>query len=67
MNEAESKAPGPGSEFVVARLTELLLVELLRGAGFVGQPTKTGMLQGLADSVTAKALVAPQSRGPRQR
>lgn len=58
MNEAENRAPGPGSDFIVARLMELLLVELLRSEGFTTQPTKTGMLQGLADSVTARALVA---------
>ncbi len=58
MNEAENKSPSPGSDFIVARLMELLLVELLRSEAFVAQPTKTGMLQGLADSVTARALVA---------
>ena len=58
MNEAESLAPGPGSDFVVARLMELLLVELIRGEALVAQPAKTGMLQGLSDRVTAKALVA---------
>jgi AraC-like DNA-binding protein len=57
MNEAESHAPGPASDFVVARLMELLLVELLRGGALVA-PTKTGMLQGLGDPVTARALVA---------
>ena len=63
MNEAEYDAPGPGSDFVVARLMELLLVELLRGEALVTQPAKTGMLQGLADSVTARALAAIHS-GP---
>ena len=58
MNEAENNAPGPGSDFIVARLMELLLVELLRSDASVAQPTKIGMLQGLADSVTARALVA---------
>ncbi len=58
MNEAESDAPAPASDFVVARLMELLLVELLRGGALVAQPTKTGMLQGLADPMTASALVA---------
>ena len=61
MNEAENDAPGPASDFVVARLMELLLVELLRGEAFVAQPAKTGMLRGLADSVTAKALAAMHS------
>lgn len=58
MNEAESNAPGPASDFVVTRLMELLLVELLRTEALVAQPTKAGMLQGMADSVTARALVA---------
>lgn len=58
MNEAESDTPGPASDFIVARLMELLLVELLRGGALNVQPTKTGMLQGLADPVTARALVA---------
>ena len=61
MNEAENSAPGPGSDFVVARLMELLLVELLRGEALVAQPAKAGMLQGLADPVTARALVALHS------
>lgn len=61
MNEAESDAPGPASDFVVARLMELLLVELLRGEALVAQPAKAGMLQGLADPVTARALVALHS------
>ncbi len=61
MNEAENSAPGPGSDFVVARLMELLLVEILRGEVLVAQPIKAGMLQGLADPVTARALVALHS------
>ena len=61
MNEAENEARRRGSEFVVARLMELLLVELLRGEALVAQPAKTGMLQGLADPKTARALVAMHS------
>ncbi len=61
MNEAENNAPGPGSDFIVARLMELLLVELLRGEALVAQPTKAGMLQGLADPLIARALVAMHS------
>ena len=61
MNEVENSTPGPASDFVVARLMELLLVELLRGEALVAQPAKAGMLQGLADPVTAKALVALHS------
>ena len=58
MIEAENDASGPASDFVVARLMEVLLVELLRGEALVAQPAKTGMLQGLADAVTARALIA---------
>ena len=61
MNEAENSAPGPGSDFVVARLMELSLVEILRGEALVAQGAKAGMLQGLADPVTARALVALHS------
>ena len=61
MNEAENSVPGPGSDFVVARLMELLLVEILRGEALVAQPGKAGMLQGLADPLTARALVALHS------
>ncbi len=61
MNEAENEEPGPGSDFVVARLMELLFVELLRGKALTAQPTKTGMIHGLADPVTARALVTLHS------
>ena len=37
------------------------IVELLRGEAFIAQPRKTGMIHGLADPVTAKALVALHS------
>ena len=56
MNEAENLAPGPGSEFVVARLMELMLVELLRGEALNSQSLQVGLLRGLADPVTARAL-----------
>ena len=58
MNEAESLTPGPGSDFVIARLMELLLVELLRGATPSAQTSQAGLLRGLADPVTARALAA---------
>jgi AraC-like DNA-binding protein len=61
MNEAENDAPGPASDFVVTRLMELLLVELLRGEALLAQEAKGGMLQGLADPVTSRALVALHS------
>ena len=58
MNEAESLTPGPGSDFVIARLMELLLVELLREEAPSAQPSQAGLLRGLADPVTARALAA---------
>ncbi len=58
MNEAESNAPGPGSDFVIARLMELVLVEILRSRTFGPNPIRAGLLAGLADSVIAKALMA---------
>jgi AraC-like DNA-binding protein len=58
MNQAESNAPGPGSEFVIARLMELLFVEVLRNETLGARPSQAGLLAGLADPVTARALVA---------
>ena len=58
MNEQESASPGPGSDFVIARLMELLFVEILRSnAPGVGRP-EAGLLAGLADPVIALALRA---------
>ena len=61
MNEAESSAPGPASEFVIARLMELILIEILRNRAHGTSPMQAGLLAGLADPVTAKALVALHS------
>ncbi len=58
MNEDESLKPGPGSELVVARLMELLLMELLRGEALNPRPSQAGLLRGLADPVIARALAA---------
>ena len=66
MNETESNAPSPGSDFVVARLMELLFVELLRGEALTAEPTQTGMLHGLADPVTARALATLHSDTAKQ-
>ncbi len=49
LNQSESAAPGPGSEFVVGRLVELLLVELLRSKEGIAQTPRTGLLAGLSD------------------
>jgi AraC-like DNA-binding protein len=56
MNEAESLAPGPGSDFVISRLMELLLVELLRNETQSAHTSQVGLLRGLADPVIARAL-----------
>ncbi len=58
MNEAESRSPGPGSEFVVVRLMELIFFEILRSEALRLNPTQTGLLAGLADPVVALALTA---------
>ena len=58
MNEVESVEPGPGSKFVLARLMELLLAELLRSRPPAAQSPQTGLLAGLADPVIARALAA---------
>jgi AraC-like DNA-binding protein len=62
MNETESLQPGPGSEFIIARLMELILVEILRSEALrVNQDQSkehTGLLAGLADPVTALSLSA---------
>ncbi len=58
MNEAESLTPGRGSPYVIERLMELLLVEVLRGEALAAQPCQAGLLAGLADPITALALTA---------
>lgn len=62
MNETESLQPGPGSKFIIARLTELILVEILRSEALRVDPERekeySGLLAGLADPVTAHALSA---------
>jgi AraC-like DNA-binding protein len=58
MNEMEARQPGPASEFVIERLVELILVEILRSNRLRVGEELTGLLAGLANSVTARALVA---------
>ncbi len=58
MNQAESLKPGPGSEFIIVRLMELILVEILRAEALRVNRKHTGLLAGLADPVTARALSA---------
>lgn len=58
MNEAESRQPGPASEFIITRLIELILVEILRTDAFQVNQEQNGLRAGLADPVTARALSA---------
>jgi AraC-like DNA-binding protein len=58
MNEKEARHPGPASEFVIVRLVELVLVEILRTIPSRVGAASSGLLAGLADKVTAKALAA---------
>ncbi|MBB3148426.1 AraC-like DNA-binding protein [Phyllobacterium trifolii] len=61
--ESEGRDPGPASEFIIIRLVELALVEILRmpASDFPEQsvdPASRGLLSGLRDPVTAKAIRA---------
>ena len=58
LNEAESAHPGPGSDFIVTRLVEVILVEILRQEAQRVDRQHTGLLAGLADPVTTRALSA---------
>jgi AraC-like DNA-binding protein len=58
MNEKESLQPGPGSEFVIVRLMELILLEILRSDTLRVDRENSGLLAGLANPVTACALSA---------
>ena len=58
MNATESAEPRPGSDFVVARLMELILIELLRSESLRAEQQTPGMLAGLGDAVAAPALRA---------
>lgn len=66
MNETESLRPGPGSEFVVGRLMELILVEILRGESLETGAAASGLLAGLADPITARALYEMHSQVARR-
>jgi len=56
--EVEARQPGAASNFIIERLIELVLVEILRTKPLAGDDGLTGLLAGLADPVTERALVA---------
>ncbi len=56
----ESSEPKPGSEFVLSRLAELLLVEAMRSSTTGNAPP--GLLRGLGDARIAPALAAMHAR-----
>ncbi|WJH38240.1 AraC family transcriptional regulator (plasmid) [Aliirhizobium terrae] len=61
--ESEGREPGPASEFIIVRLVELALVEILRmSASGLPEPTvdpaSSGLLAGLRDPVAGKAIRA---------
>jgi AraC-like DNA-binding protein len=58
LNEREARHPGPASAFITVRLVELILVEILRTKQLRLGQTDTGLLAGLADPITARALTA---------
>jgi AraC-like DNA-binding protein len=58
LSEMEARQPGPASEFIVTRLVELILVEILRTKPSSADEGFSGLLAGLADPVTASALTA---------
>jgi AraC-like DNA-binding protein len=58
MNEMEAREPGPASEFIILRLVELVLVEIMRSHPWQGNEDNNGLLAGLADRVIERALVA---------
>ena len=58
MNELEARQPRSASEFVIVRLVELVLVEILRTRPMRAGAEMSGLLAGLADKVAAKALAA---------
>ncbi|WP_263381293.1 AraC family transcriptional regulator [Granulicella arctica] len=62
MNEVESRLPGLGSEFVTARLMELIFVEILRSEALRLNPMQTGLLAGMADPVVGLALRAMHAK-----
>ena len=58
LSETESVQHGPGSDFIVTRLVEVILVELLRQETLRVDQKHVGLLAGLGDTITAHALSA---------
>ncbi len=56
--ETESIQHGPGNDFIVTRLIEVILVELLRQESLRLTQERIGLLAGLGDATTACALSA---------
>jgi AraC-like DNA-binding protein len=60
--EAEAGHPRPGGEGVLARLSELMFVEVIRRHLETLPPDRTGWLAGLRDEHVGKALAAVHAR-----
>jgi AraC-like DNA-binding protein len=58
MNEIEARQPGPASEFIIVRLVEIILVEILRSRLPGLGKGQFGLLSGLADPTISRALSA---------
>ncbi|CAN5453729.1 AraC family transcriptional regulator [soil metagenome] len=66
LNEMETLQPGPGSEFLIARLMELILVEMLRRETPTSDHRSTGLIAGLLDPAIASALLAMHGQVARE-
>jgi AraC-like DNA-binding protein len=66
LNETESVQRGPGSDFIVTRLVEVILVELLRQESLRVDQERFGLLAGLGDAITARALSAMHANVARE-
>jgi AraC-like DNA-binding protein len=60
--EAEARSPRPGGEGVLARLSELMFVEVIRRHLETLPPDRTGWLAGLRDPHVGKALAVLHAR-----
>jgi AraC-like DNA-binding protein len=60
--EVEARSPSPGSEGVLARLSELMFVEIIRRHLEALPADRTGWLAGLRDPCVGKALAALHAR-----